>query len=68
MIELLFVACLSTAPTECRERSMLFDDRVGLMTCMVQAQTQLAIWAEAHPKLRVREWHCRVARIAARTA
>lgn len=61
MIELFFIACLTTAPTACEERSIAYLDDVGLMECMMQAQPQLAEWTEAHPNLRVARWSCRFA-------
>lgn len=60
MIELLFVTCLSTAPDQCQDRSLLFAQEVGLMTCMMQGQTQLAQWTQTHPRETVRKWSCRV--------
>lgn len=59
MIELLFVACLSTAPDQCQERSLLFTD-VSPMTCMMGAQPELAKWTETHPRFRVTGWKCQM--------
>ena len=42
MIELFFIACLHTAPTACEERSIAYVENVVLMSCMMQAQPQLA--------------------------
>ncbi|WP_417718732.1 hypothetical protein [Salipiger sp.] len=58
MIELLFVACLSTAPDQCQERSLLFTD-ITPMTCMMGAQPELAKWTTTHPAFTVRGWKCR---------
>lgn len=58
MIELLFVACLASAPTECRERNLLFTD-ITPMTCMMGAQPQLAKWVAAHPNFTIQSWKCR---------
>lgn len=60
MIELLFVTCLSTAPDQCQNRSLLFAPEVGLMTCMIQGQSQLAQWSRTHPSETVRKWGCRI--------
>jgi hypothetical protein len=61
MIELFFVACLQTAPAACEERSIAYVEDVTLMSCMMQAQPQLAEWCEAHPGLQVSRWSCRYA-------
>ena len=58
MIELVFVACLVSAPTECQEQSLL-DTDISPMTCMMAAQPQLAQWAEQHPTYTVGRWSCR---------
>lgn len=61
MIELLFVTCLSTAPQQCEERSLLFTD-ISPMTCMLGAQPELAKWTESHPRYTVSGWKCRAVR------
>jgi hypothetical protein len=58
MIELLFVACLSAAPTTCEDRSMQFTD-LTTMTCLLGAQPHLARWAGEHPGWRIQRWTCR---------
>ena len=59
-IELVILACLYRGE-ECREFQQLYDPReVSLMTCMVAAQPQLALWQEAHPLWRVVRWRCGV--------
>lgn len=63
MIELLFVACLTTAPDECRERSMVFTD-ITPMTCLMGAQPELAKWVNAHPNFMVQSWRCRAVSFA----
>ncbi|WP_134682085.1 hypothetical protein [Paracoccus ravus] len=60
MIELLFVTCLTASPTQCQDRSLLFANEVGLMTCMLHGQTQLAQWIETHPRETVQKWGCRL--------
>ena len=67
MIELLFVACLSTAPDQCEERSMIFTD-VTPMACMMGAQPELAKWAATHPAFRVAGWKCQQVRTAEKEA
>lgn len=65
MIELLFVACLSTAPDECRERSLLFTD-VSPMQCLMGAQPELAKWTASHPNQEIKSWRCRTVSFAER--
>ena len=57
MVELVFVACLLSSQDECQDRSLLFAD-ISPMVCMIQAQSQLAEWAEAHPGWTIRRWSC----------
>ncbi len=58
MIELVFIACLKTAPAVCDERRIGYLDDVGLTACMIQAQPQLAQWMATHPNLTVARWSC----------
>ena len=58
MIELAFVACLASAPTDCRTEHMQFID-ISMMTCMVGAQAQIAVWHQTHPDRVIRKWTCR---------
>ncbi|MGR3446441.1 MAG: hypothetical protein ACU0C5_03485 [Paracoccus sp. (in: a-proteobacteria)] len=59
MIELFFVTCLIDDPQVCTDHSLLFEERNGLFTCMLEGQSELARWVEAHPRDRVKEWKCR---------
>ena len=64
MIELLFVACFTVTTQStpaCRQHSLLFVD-IPLMTCMMGAQQQLALWSNDHPGQRIRNWRCRTVR------
>ncbi|MCA0942014.1 hypothetical protein LCM08_19150 [Salipiger pacificus] len=58
MIELLFMACLSSAPDQCHQRSLLYSD-VTPLACMLGAQPELARWVEEHPAYTVSNWKCR---------
>ena len=58
MIELVFVACLSTSPDVCRERNLTFMESITPMACLLRAQPELARWTETHPKWRVARWKC----------
>jgi hypothetical protein len=61
MLELFFVACLQTSPGACQERSILYQEDIGLMGCMLQAQPQLAEWSESNPGVTIKRWSCRYA-------
>ncbi|MFK7751786.1 MAG: hypothetical protein AB8B51_04485 [Sedimentitalea sp.] len=67
MIELIFVACLSGAPQECKERSLLFRD-VTASQCMMGAQPELAKWIASHPNQQIKSWMCRTVSFAERDA
>ena len=58
MIELLFVVCMSAAPENCEQRSMVYNG-MSPMTCLRAAQPELATWVDTHPKWRIVSWKCR---------
>lgn len=58
LLELAFVACLSTSHDTCRDENLLFSD-VPMRVCMSQGQAQLARWAVQHPDWVIRRWSCR---------
>lgn len=58
MIELLFLACLASAPDECQTRSLVFAN-VTQLECVIGAQPLLAKWVESHPQWEVSQWKCR---------
>lgn len=58
MIELFFVTCLISEPQDCTEHRLLFEERNGLQTCMLESQNELARWVEAHPNDQVKSWKC----------
>jgi hypothetical protein len=59
MIELLFVVCLKTLPDTCQEHSLLSLEGAGVMSCLMQAQPQLAEWSQSHPSHEIKRWSCR---------
>ncbi len=58
MIMLVFVACLDTTPDTCREHNLLFAENITPMRCLIEAQTELAKWAQGHPQWRIANWRC----------
>lgn len=67
MIELLFVACLATAPEQCEQRSLLFTG-ISPNQCMMGAQPELAKWISTHPNEKIKSWQCRMVSFAEREA
>ncbi|MEO0359938.1 MAG: hypothetical protein AAF322_02460 [Pseudomonadota bacterium] len=67
MIELLFIACLTSAPADCQERRLTFVD-VTPMACMMGAQPELAKWSQSHPGHSIKSWRCQFVSRAEREA
>ena len=61
MIELAFVTCLAASPTDCENRSLLFQEGTP-MSCMATAQPHLAQWVNEHPNWTIAQWKCRAIR------
>ena len=59
MIELVLVVCLHALPDRCEERSIGLYPEISVMTCMMQAQPQIAVWSERNPQLKVARFTCR---------
>ena len=57
MIELIFAACLSTAPETCMDRSIWFIDK-SQTECRDLARTQLDKWGHVNPGWTVGAWTC----------
>lgn len=58
MIELVFIACLKTAPDQCEEHALRFIANPSPVYCMIEAPPHLAIWSAEHPGLLVKNWKC----------
>ncbi|MDX3924531.1 MAG: hypothetical protein QHC90_01815 [Shinella sp.] len=58
IIDLVLTICLTTAPTNCREERLHFEDKGNLLNCMFQAPSEIAKWSQEHPNLRVVKWRC----------
>ncbi len=67
MIELLFVACLASAPDQCENKALQFSD-ITPRACMMGAQPQLAQWSNQHPKWIIKGWKCEAVNFAERDA
>jgi len=59
MMELVLIVCLHATPDRCEERSIGLYTEISAMTCLMQAQPQIAAWSEQNPALRVSRWSCR---------
>lgn len=58
-MNLVLLACLTSAPTECREISLLISTSpVAAMSCMAGAPVTIAEWMGDHPELQVSRWWC----------
>ncbi len=59
MIELLIAACLSSASTECRDFSLLYDPyEMSLIACSLHGQQHIARDKRTHPEWTVATWTC----------
>jgi hypothetical protein len=58
MVELIVSICLLDTANKCHEESLTFAD-VGLLTCMVGGQAQIAAYMERRPRWYVSRWSCR---------
>lgn len=58
MTELFFVVCLGLASPDCQQKSLLYTDTTSQL-CMMQAQSELAVWIGDHPSWSVRRYGCR---------
>ena len=63
MIELVILACLAAAPSDCRETRLSYSSaEVSLLTCMQSGHFEVARWQTEHPGLQVKRWKCNTAR------
>lgn len=68
MIELVFIACLATAPDHCETKALQFAENISPGRCLMGAQPRLAEWTNTHPNWRVKRWKCRTLNFAERDA
>jgi hypothetical protein len=62
MIEIAAAACMISAPSHCRDVSLVFDaNSTATFACMTQGQVQLAQWTVTHPNWRITRFTCREA-------
>lgn len=55
---LLLVACLITAPGECREVRLGEPADPAPLACIFGAQQRIAAWCAEHPAFEVKSWRC----------
>jgi quinoprotein relay system zinc metallohydrolase 2 len=58
MYELLLTVCLMSDPSDCTERRLPFQERMGAMGCMRAGQSHARRWLETHPTLVLESWRC----------
>lgn len=62
MLELVVSVCLLDDPARCKDVSLAYaDETLTPMQCMMGAQSEIAKWAEGHPKWVAKRWSCRPA-------
>lgn len=57
-MDLILIACLLSAPADCREDRIALSEDAPPLVCILRAQVFLAEWRAAHPKYRVERWRC----------
>jgi hypothetical protein len=61
MFGIVFTVCSLLQGNGCRSQELRFADEGQSMmpyACMMQAQSEIAKWAEAHPNFIVKQWAC----------
>ena len=58
MYELVVIACLMAQPGRCEEFHLPFQQPMGAVQCMVEAQFHLVRWVQEWPGWKVRRWRC----------
>ena len=62
MLELLVSTCLISEPTSCKDVSLVYSaESATPFQCMMGAQSEIAKWADEHPKWVVKRWTCQTA-------
>ena len=59
MLEIVFIACLASAPAECYEERLTYFENLNPIACTIRAQGELAQWTNEHPNWRIARWGCR---------
>ena len=58
MYELVVIACLMAQPARCEEFHLPFQQPMGAVQCMYEAQLHLVKWVQERPEWMVRRWRC----------
>lgn len=59
MIELVFVVCMVTSPSDCHsERPSFVPPYPTAVSCMLDGQVRAAEWQGSHPGWSIRRWTC----------
>ena len=67
MLELLVSICLASEPSQCKEVSLVYAaDSATPFQCMMGAPSEIAKWADEHPKWLVKRWTCQTAGLTAK--
>ncbi|MEM1383491.1 MAG: hypothetical protein AAF713_14510 [Pseudomonadota bacterium] len=58
-MELIVIACLLSAPNDCREHRLLLTlDGMDAGQCLYSSLPRIARWQVMHRKWKVKSWHC----------
>jgi hypothetical protein len=60
MVTLVLLFCLGSDQAQCVERRPVYEEPLGMMTCMVRGQFAGAEFLETHPNWRLASWRCEV--------
>lgn len=66
MIELVFTACLLTAPDRCDNKHLTYFENITPAACMMHSQVELAKWTALHPNWQIKRWKCQYVDTTAR--
>ncbi|WP_109118320.1 hypothetical protein [Azospirillum sp. TSO22-1] len=59
MIELVFVVCMLSSPSDCRQEWPVYQEPYqNTLMCVREAQFVAAKWTSEHPAWNVRRWTC----------
>ena len=62
MLEIVALACLIDAPSNCKDVALSFsEEAMTPMQCFIQAQGELAKWVTEHPKWKIERYACQPA-------
>ena len=58
MVSLVLLFCLGADNRQCVEHRPVYEEPLGMTTCMVRGQFAGAEFLDSHPGWRLASWHC----------